>query len=316
MDNLDAAQKQPIKTNFLLVPIIIVIVIGIGAFVFFQQLPNFTGTFSASSENPVLTDPAMQSDVIDPSQFLSREDYFREVFMPHRGQYNLFEKAAGFLKKPVSEMPVYFDLKNEQEIFEELPQIPDDFSETAYLLAQGQYFSLGLLDETYYKQPEFYSNFKTIGVRYWTRPDPKYWVANGYGTYPAEQWDVLEKGKREEFSSVVFFYSSWGVQSFQGISLRPSTESQKYFDIKITPGDFLLEPNFPKFKKNWAYRIEITGKPKPGTPPGTYSIGINVEIPPKELKEKWTAEHTNLYFDGATAIKPSGNQIQLNVTLK
>ena len=331
MENTDNANipKKSGKTRILaLSAIVIVIAVFSLAFVFFQQNPlqNSAGAIAApqisgpsmktATDNTTLQNIEMQSDVIDPSQFILREDYFKEVFRPRRETYKLLEKAADFLKKPVSEVPAYFSLNSEEEIFSELPAPAADFSEIAYLLAQGRYFNLALLDETYYKQPEFYPNFKTLGVRYWTRPDPKYWVANGYGTYPAEQWDTLEKGKNEEFRGVVFFYAGWGVQTYQGISLRADTESQKYFDLEITPKTFLLEPTFAKFGKNWAYKVEITGKLKPDTPPGTYSIGINVEIPPRELRDKWNAEHPSLYFDGAGIIKASGNQIQLNITVK
>ncbi|MDD5163369.1 MAG: hypothetical protein PHD95_04135 [Candidatus ainarchaeum sp.] len=308
---MDDTQVQQKKSPLVFISIILVVaVVCIAAFVFLQQfLPqNSVGNFLVSND--------AQSDVINPSQFVSREDYFREVFKPHRNQYGLFGKAADFLKKPVSEIPAYFGLNNEQEIFEALPEIPSDFSDIAYLLAQGKYFDLGLLDERYYKQPEFYDNFKTLGVRYWTRPDPKYWVANGYGTYPAEQWDSLQIGQREDFKGVVFFYSSWGVQSFQGVSLSPDSESQKYFDIQITPKTFLLEPSFPKFGKNWAYKIEIAGKLKPNTPPGVYHVGINVEVPPNEFRSKWALEHKNIYFDAANAIRPAGNQIQFDITVK
>lgn len=319
------------QKKFPIIPVVAVIfvvaVIGIFSFVFLQAPASPAGDFLVSaplagdsvgavSGNGALDSIGMQSDVIDPSQFISREDYFREVFMPRREQYVLFEKTAVFLKRPVSEIPAYFGLASEQEIFAALPPVPNDFSEIAYLLAQGKYFNLASLDERYFKQPEFYPNFKTLGITYWTRPDPKYWVSNGYGSYPSEQWDSLERGSREEFRGVVFFYSSWGAQTFQGISLMPDAESQKYFDIQISPKNFLLEPSFTKFGKDWVYRVEITGKLKPGTPSGEYAVGVNVEIPPKELRDKWSLEHKNLYFDGASAIRPSGNQIQFNVTVK
>ena len=95
--------------------------------------------------------------------------------------------------------------------------------------------------------------------------------------------------------------------------MQPSPDTLKYFDIAITPQTFLLEPTFPKFGNGWAQRIEIYGKMKEGTPPGSYKIGINVETPPKEFIEKWEFEHRNLYFNAASAIGPSGNQIQLDI---
>jgi hypothetical protein len=253
---------------------------------------------------------------VNSSSFASRQAYFEEAFKPKRNEYKLFEQAAVFLKKPVSEIPAFFSLKSEQEIFSSLPPVPKDFSETAYLLASGKYFSIGYLEEGYYKQPEFYPNFKEYGLRYWSKPDPKYWVTNGYGSYPAEQWDALKIGEREEFNAIVFFYSSYGVQAFQGVTLMPDSKSRENFDITITPQNFLLEPTFPKFYNGWAHKIEIQGKLKPSAKAGNYTIGINVEVPPRELREKWEFEHKNLYFDAVSGFKPEGNQIQLNITVE
>jgi len=285
--------------------IIIVAVLAVLALSYLQIIPITGNLFAPTNTTTSLTP--------DPTQFASRQAYFEEAFKPKRSEYKLFEQASTFLKKPVSEIPSFFSLKSEAEIFSSLPQIPEDFSETAYLLASGRYFSIGFLDEGYYKQPEFYPNFKEYGLRYWSSPDPKYWVTSGLGSYPAEQWDTLKRGEREEFNAVVFLYSGYGVQTFQGVTLMPNSESRQYFDITISPQSFLLEPTFPKFYKGWAERIEIKGKLKPNAPAGNYAIGINVETPPRELKEKWEFEHKNLYFDATSAIRPEGNQIQLNI---
>jgi len=259
---------------------------------------------------------AGNSPNVEPEQYLIRQRYFEEVFKPNREEYNMFEKAAAYLNKPVNQMPEFFNLRSEDEIFGGLPQIPTDFSEISYLLANGRYFSIGYLEEEYYKQPEFYPNFKEYGLRYWTQPNTKIWVPNGYGSYPAEQWTTIEKGKNTEFTAVVFFYAGWGVQTFQGVTLMPDSRSKQYFDIEITPQNFLLGPSFPKFYDNWAYKIAINGKPKPGTPPGNYLIGINVERPPADLKSKWEFDHKNIYFDAVGGIAPTGNQIQLNITVE
>lgn len=247
---------------------------------------------------------------------VSRQKYFEEAFVPDRESYDLFEKAAAYTKKPISEMPAFFNLKNEEEIFSALPQIPKDFSETSYLLASGKYFSIGFLEKEYYSQPEFYPNFKEGGLRFWAKPDPTSWGVNGYGTYPAEQNDTLKLGKRENFVAAVFLYAGYGVQTYQGVTLEQDSASKKYFDVSISPKDFLLDPTFPKFGSNWAEKIIITGRIKPGTPKGDYVIGINIETPPKELKAKWEFEHKNLYYDAASGIGPSGNQIQLNIRVE
>ncbi|MEK6941354.1 MAG: hypothetical protein AABW85_00670 [archaeon] len=320
---------------------LILVVLVLGGFIIFQNFfspqKNQTTTGLTIIDNNLAPEAKMttnvssienlplESDVIDPTQFPVREQYFKEVFRPKRDTYKLFEKAALFLKKDISLVPAYFSLKNEEEIFSSLDKSAENFSEIAYLFANGQYFTIGLLGPEFYKQPELYPNFKTIGLRYFTKPDPTSWVTNGYGTYPSLQYDSLEKGKREEFSGVVFFYTAWGVQTFQGVTISPSAESQKYFDIAISIDDgekvindesFLLEPVFPRFYKNWAYKIVIKGKLKPNTPPGDYSVNFNVEIPPQELQSKWQFEHKNLYSNAAQAIQPSGSPIEFKIQVK
>ena len=319
-------QKKGIKLPVL--GAIAALVVVAVAIMVFQGAPgeNPVGLISnAPGENPVglisATAPMEQGtgtldeEQLSPSQYAVRQRYFEEVFKPKRDQYGLFEKAAAYLNIPLKEVPEYFGLNSEEEIFADLSTPAEDFSEIAYLFAIGKYFTIGFLDEEYYKQPEFYLNFKEQGLRYWAEPDPKYWVPHGYGSYPSEQWTTLKKGGGEEFTGVVFFYSNWGVQTFQGVTLMPTTESQKYFDIEITPQNFLTEPTFPKFYLNWVHRIVITGKPKPDIPAGEYIIGINVQKPPLELVKKWELDYKNIYFDAVSGVKPEGNQIEFTINV-
>ncbi len=253
---------------------------------------------------------------IKPSSYAVRKEYFEEAFKPRRDEYNLFEKASERLGIPLEDVPEYFTLNSEEDIFNELPQVPEDFSEVAYLLATGRTYAIGNLSEEYFLQPEFYPNFKENGLKYWSEPDPKYWTTNGYGTYPAEQFDVLSYSNRDEFLAVVFLYTGYGVQTYQGATLIPSSGSLEYFDITISPDTFLLTPTFPKFSKDWAHQIVIAGKLKPDTPPGEYSIGLLIVKPPYEKKVEWASKYRNLYFDAATGIAPSNFPIRFTITVK
>ncbi len=107
-------QKSSGKTRILAVSAIVIVIVAVSlAFVFFQQnrLQNSTGAIVAAqgsgpsmkttTDNTSLQNIAMQSDVIDPSQFILREDYFKEVFKPRRESYKLLEKAAAFQLTPV-----------------------------------------------------------------------------------------------------------------------------------------------------------------------------------------------------------------------
>lgn len=332
------------KTGSFLMPVLVLAIIVLAGVVLFQNFfsPQ-QGTITGLEviENPVSTEneptaitnanlssftkAELESDILRPQDFAVREEYFKEVYRIKRNTYNLFEKAAIHLGKNASEIPGYFFLGNEQEIFSELPKPAEDFSEIAYLFASGKYFTIGFLGPEYYKQPELFPNFKSIGLRYYTRPDPSNWVTNGYGTYPSEQSDTLKKGGREEFTGVVFVHSAWGVQTFQGLSIQPSAETLEHFDIDISYEDdgrvvngrtFLLEPTFPKFYKNWAYKVIIDGKLKPDTLPGQYRASFNVEVPPKEKQEEWQFEHRSIYQNAAFGIKPTGPAILFNIQVQ
>ena len=306
------------------------LLVGALAFVFLAK-PQVTGlTVFGSNTQPIVAEQPTtlpttnalenfawgESDVIRPEDFPVREEFFREIFRPRRESYKLFEKASAFLGKDIEGVKKFFLMDNEMQIWEKLPKAADDFSEIAYLFASGNYFTIGLLGPEYYKQPELYANFKTGGLKYWAKPDPRYWVPHGFGSYPSEQWDTLSLSGRKEFTGVVFVHSGWGVQTYQGMTLLPDSEFVKYFDVEITPQNFLLEPVWPRFGENWAYKVTITGRLKPETKPGSYKLAINVFTPPKELKEQWGLEHRNLYFDGSVSpVGPQGNFIEFNITV-
>ena len=279
-----------------------------------QLPPSNTLTTTAPEAAPGASDGIDRGEVL-PTQFALRQQYFEQVFQPRRETYKLFDQAAKKLGIPVSQVPAYFSLSGESDVFSQLPPIPEDFSEISYLLANGKYFSIGYLDEGYWKQPEFYPGFKRSGLRAWTEPDPNYWGVVGFGTYPAEQSDELTIGGRENFDAVVFMYSGYGVQTYQGVHLQPSSASRQYFDITIEEPDFILEPSFPRFSQEWAKRVVIHGKRKPTTPDGNYSIEIGVEKPPRELKAGWESKYRNLYYDAQGSLT-AGSVLSLNITIK
>ena len=299
---------------------VVALVVSVSALVFVFAFMNP----SASPATGLVVGPSLNDEVIQPvepkapievSQTLSRQTYFKEAFSPNRDSYDLFEQAAEYVNKPVSEMPSFFSLQDEKEIFFTLPAIPSDFGEIAYLLASGRFYAIEGLDESYYKQPEIYPGFKENGLRFWTKPDATSWATNGYGTYPAEQFVDISRSENGSFEATVFIYSSFGVQTFQGMTLFPDSESIKNFDLEISPNTFVLEPNFPKFYSDWARKITIKGTPKPNTPAGSYTVAINVGVPPSDKQKEWSLLYRSLYMDGASGIRPSGNQVTLTINL-
>lgn len=274
-----------------------------------------TGLVTAGVELPSEKEVAVEREP-DVSQTLSRQTYFNEAYSPNRETYHIFEKASAYTNKSLAQMPAFFSLNSEEEIFAALPPTPNDFGEIAYLLATGRFFAIDELDESYFLQPELYPGFKENGLRFWTKPDATSWATNGYGTYPSEQFAEISRGEDSEFEATIFIYSSFGVQTYQGITLFADSESLNKFDLEITPNTFVLEPNFPTFEKGWAKKIMIRGRPKADTPAGVYPVAINIGVPPADKQKEWSLLYRSLYMDGASGIRPSGNQIVLTVTVK
>lgn len=243
-------------------------------------------------------------------QSVSREYRFKTIKQPDRAKYGIYP-----------------------QVFEELPPIPKDFGEIDFMLEQGGFFAIGRLDESYYKQPEFYPLFEENALKLWKEPDPTRWTVYGYGSYPADQWSDGKPG--DSLRAVFFFYTSWGVQTWQGIRLAHSfplnTRNQrsgkdvkqdpnivsKYFNVSITPNEFLLAPTYPKFSNTWAQKIAVEIQVAPNTPKGEYLIAVDVVEPSKENIEKWSWGHKNLYFSAASStVRPGREEVRLFINIE
>lgn len=260
---------------------------------------------------------------------LSKEKFLKKLYEVDRSTYHLYDKAAQYLRVSKEEVTQFFfdccDLANEEDIFSELPSIPADFSSVAYDVSVGKLNQIGLLDEGFYKQPEFYSFIdqetgvvnREYAFRPWSRPELNQWGDNGFQVYPADQFDSVDLSNRDSFSAVVFATNGWNIQNYVGIHLVANSESSKYFDITISEertgqSYFLLGPTFPRFSRDWATKVVIEGKVKPGTPPGSYHIRIDPVAPASELSAKWGEEHPGLYAPYGFII-PSTGYINLQV---
>lgn len=260
---------------------------------------------------------------------LSKEKFLKKLFSVDRESYDLYEKAAQHLGVTLEEVKQFFynccDLINEEDIFSELPSVPEDFPSVAYDVSQGKLYQIGLLDERYYKQPEFYTFIdletgvvnREYSMRPWSQPQLNQWGDNGMQSYPAEQFDTLSLSTRQTFSAVVFVTNAWNIQNWVGIHLVSNAEALKYFDVTISEEStgqpyFLLGPTFPRFSHDWATKVVIEGKVKPGTPPGKYVIGINPVAPDTKLSQKWSEDHPGLYAPYGF-IRPTDNYINLTI---
>ena len=116
---------------------------------------GYTGNVAVQGGQEPAADEIVQSadetaPELDPSRFAVRQRYFEEAFQPNRNSYRLFEKAAAFLGIPLNQVPGYFSLNSENEVFAELPAVPADFSEVAFLLANGETYAIGGFSHAYF----------------------------------------------------------------------------------------------------------------------------------------------------------------------
>ncbi|MBI4043997.1 MAG: hypothetical protein HY393_04295 [Candidatus Diapherotrites archaeon] len=308
--------KAPINLKRLSVFAGIIVVLGALIILFAQQQGNPIG-YATLTETPD-NEPAA-SDTQDGTASLGsplRKTYFKEAFQPKRDQYNLLETAAKNKGVAVADIERVLELKNEEDIYSDLPSLPGDFGEVAYGIFNGQYLSIGLLGAEYYKQPEFYPGFKDNGFKAWTDFDPQYWTPQGYGSYPALQEDVLVLGKRETATGIVFVHTDWGVQAWQGARITSTAKTRECFDVTITPDAFLLDPSWPRFGSNWGQRIEVIAQLKPACrKQGTYQVELEMVHPPKDLAAQWALEHKNLYFSAAGMFS-AGSLLEVNVKVE
>lgn len=294
------------------------------------------GCVSPSTQNTQTTDDTSTLEPTIPETFdnpavnlqllkstLSKEKFLKKLYEVDRSTYHLYDKAAQFLGTTNEEVTQFFfdccDLINEADIFSEIPPIPSDFSVVAYDVSIGKLNQIGLLSDSFYKQPEFYSFIdqetgvvnREFAFRPWSRPELNQWGDNGFQAYPADQFDTVQLSKRNDFSAVVFVTNGWNIQNYVGVHLVEDNESSNYFDVTISEERtgqpyFLLGPTFPRFDKDWATKVVIEGKVKPGTPPGSYRIRIDPVAPASSLATKWAEEHPGLYASYGFIVPETG----------
>ena len=165
-----------------------------------------------------------------------------------------------------------------------IPPKPENWNIIMRELESG-YIDITKINRSYWIQPDFYPSW-TVSKKFYTQHDYSRWGVYGYGAYPGNPEIVFHKttvGTWIEDS--LLFKTGYGIETWQGVKLVP--ENNEYFDVILKPDEFLLEPTFPVFSKDWVnlliYRITIKKEP----PEGTYTIRVYQECPSKEQSEKW-----------------------------
>ena len=165
-----------------------------------------------------------------------------------------------------------------------IPPKPDDYALIKREMDSG-YIDLSDLNESYWLQPDFYPNWDKA-KHFYEQHDYSRWGVYGHGAYPANPevvFNTTEVGSWINFT--VLYRTGYGIETYQGIKLVP--EDNEYFDVEITPNQFLLKPTFPVFARDWVKRLTINVTIKKEPPKGNYTININAVRPDKEQAKKW-----------------------------
>lgn len=171
---------------------------------------------------------------------------------------------------------------------ENIPPKPDDF-DLVMRDINTKYTSICDLSENYYIQPEFYGDSWVRGQRSYENHDYTRWAVHGHGAFPGNPTFVFTTPSVGSWiSECVFYRTGWGIETYQGIKLIPN--HSEYFDVIITPDEFLLPPTYPKFSEGWVKKLNVVVKIKDTPPDGIYIIHVRSAAPSYENSERWYKE--------------------------
>lgn len=253
MEKKKKLSKEVVKR---LVPtlMIAVLVVSVVVVVVVRNIQSSTsGSESLNPESPPL---------IPPTEFAKLEELttlfnplvveFNSVTGDYRPHYNLTEHQF-------------------KDIFGELPKLPRDLFETRNLFFNGVLKDISRLNESYWKQPEFYAGWteKLLYEKY-VNFNVMMWTPYGVGCFPEiVNYEVLPGS---EFTVTTIFHTDFGVDSYQGMILyyyypqyaknmkgesvfEQSVENaKKYIHVEI------LEPNNDPVFEQIKAKLEREGK--------------------------------------------------------
>jgi hypothetical protein len=218
--------------------------------------------------------------------------------------------------------PLYFDCETQKTMFSELPEMPEDFYAVRNLfLYKFVTFTDKILDDRYWKQPEWFHNFDKEGGALAAIKDYieqskasgtwriTVWCA---GIYPSDFYAKTKAGRNLTIYTWIrnaphqFKYE--GIQlveaypvcdSFEemGFELGNNTVCQdpdyvkRYIEISADPDLLLLSPNFPVFTPEHTEMIRVDVNIAEGIEPGRYVVGLDTGLPPEEFNQQYYAEY-------------------------
>lgn len=204
-------------------------------------------------------------------------------------------------------------------VYRKLPEMPDDFGPVLALVKGGKVKDMcSKINDSYWRQPEFYPTFESSGVPLMLNPPTNREGVMGYGAFPGEAIVKVDLDETNVIRTCTFVHASWFISRYQGTSLvavypnnigllrnsfsdgtrfveQTSEQLQEYFTIEVSPPYLLLEPTWGLFYNGWTEKADITITVNRNTPPGNYLVGMGVAPPPADKHEEWLWEYKTLY---------------------
>ncbi len=196
-------------------------------------------------------------------------------------------------------------------------------------------------DRNYYLQPEFYSTtWFGAGYTFYTGLGNSSFVGSyvnvlGISSFPnavvaTPQSDSPIKSGTD-LRVVTYISAGWGVRNYQGVHLdvfypvqgkvaagtlfevkQDPDVVKNYFDVKISPQEFVLGRSLPTFEtkdggcrpigsyqqpcEDWTRKVEVLVHINENTPPGKYLIGITPATVSKTNETRWTNTYGFRYY--------------------
>jgi len=213
------------KKDKIIIPIIVV---GLSATIGLAYLLN-----NQEVENTNQIEPE-QPPLLPPENFVKKE--LTTLFNPLVVEYN-----------PITDdyRPKY-NLTEQQfkDIFGDLPKFPKDLFETRNLFFNGILKDISRLNESYWKQPEFYAGWTDkLLYKMYVNYSTMLWTPYGVGCFPEiVNYEVLPGS---EFTVTTIVHTDFGVDSYQGMVLY--YHFPKY--AKNMKGENVFEQNVENAKK-------------------------------------------------------------------
>jgi len=305
---------------------LVVVLVGWLGFSMFIGYPKERGI------NPTITVPRYLLESIDVFNVFEQEPKYPGLEAKIRRELIAVEQ--------VTKRPDYLP----EVMFRDLPDMPMDFYAKRVMYRYGLFeMDPELIGPEYWKQPEWYPKFEENTVKVLQNaPADRYGVCC-FGIYPADAYMRLkiDGGEFHTFTKYAWIRSAPLVELYQGIRLAPHYPKEgnvekdvtpwqenpkidfmqdpdvakKYIGISFAPEQFLLEPSFPIFRKEYIKLIEMQFTIDPDIPKGNYIVGFDTVAPDKEVSIDWMLKYPGAYNDARMGMFFSPRQYRLFITI-